>query len=204
MKYDFIEIGTSDMDTLLEFGDGKRGLSIEPIQTYLDRLPNVDGIIKVCAAISNTDGTANVFWVDPEDIVKHGLSLWLRGTNTLFAPHPTAVRELTERGLLNLMKHTPCRLMTWATLVREYEVEAVDYIKIDTEGHDWIIVNSILTSGPTPRPKYISFECNWLLASRERLIDTRKRLEAAEYEFIPRPDAKQDDGDLFYRDLRNP
>ena len=36
--YDFIEIGTSDFDTLIESSDDNVvGLSIEPIKYYLDR-----------------------------------------------------------------------------------------------------------------------------------------------------------------------
>ena len=35
MKYDFIEIGTSDFDTLLETTTNKIGISIEPLKYYL-------------------------------------------------------------------------------------------------------------------------------------------------------------------------
>jgi hypothetical protein len=35
MKYDFIEIGTSDFDTEIEnCDDNKKGLSIEPVKIY--------------------------------------------------------------------------------------------------------------------------------------------------------------------------
>ena len=47
MKYDFIEIGTSDFDTLLETTTNKIGISIEPLKYYLDSLPNNDKVIKV-------------------------------------------------------------------------------------------------------------------------------------------------------------
>ena len=47
MKYDFIEIGTSDFDTLLETTTNKIGISIEPLKFYLDSLPNNDKVIKV-------------------------------------------------------------------------------------------------------------------------------------------------------------
>jgi hypothetical protein len=45
--YDFIEIGTSDFDTLIETSDDKTvGLSIEPIKYYLDRLPERKNVKK--------------------------------------------------------------------------------------------------------------------------------------------------------------
>ena len=34
MKYDFIEIGTSDFHTLLQTTEGKIGLSVDPIKLY--------------------------------------------------------------------------------------------------------------------------------------------------------------------------
>ena len=38
MRYDFIEIGTSDFDTLLQESQSEIGLSIEPLKIYLDNL----------------------------------------------------------------------------------------------------------------------------------------------------------------------
>ena len=40
MIYDFVEIGTSDFNTLLQSSKDQRGLSIEPLKIYLDKLPN--------------------------------------------------------------------------------------------------------------------------------------------------------------------
>ena len=37
--YDFIEIGTSDFDTLLMQNPNQRGISIEPIEVYFNALP---------------------------------------------------------------------------------------------------------------------------------------------------------------------
>ena len=45
--YDFIEIGTSDFDTLIETSnDDTVGISIEPINYYINRLPNKKNIVK--------------------------------------------------------------------------------------------------------------------------------------------------------------
>jgi hypothetical protein len=44
MRYDFIEIGTSDFETLLQESSGV-GLSIEPLKFYLDNLPNKDNVM---------------------------------------------------------------------------------------------------------------------------------------------------------------
>ena len=56
MKYDFVEIGTSDFDTLIESAtDATVGLSIEPVKHYLDRLPDRPGVRKIWSAISADD-----------------------------------------------------------------------------------------------------------------------------------------------------
>ena len=45
--YDFIEIGTSDFDTLIQkCSDDSVGLSIEPLKSHLDRLLNKPNVKK--------------------------------------------------------------------------------------------------------------------------------------------------------------
>ena len=78
MKYNFIEIGTSDFDTLLQTTENQIGLSIEPLKIYLDRLPNNSHVIKVNCAISDKNGMTNVFWVKPEDIDEYELSALIK------------------------------------------------------------------------------------------------------------------------------
>ena len=52
IEYDFVEIGTSDFDTLIQASDGTlRGLSVEPIKFYLDNLPDKVLVTKVNCAI---------------------------------------------------------------------------------------------------------------------------------------------------------
>ena len=55
--FDFIEIGTSDFDTLIEdASESTRGISIEPIKYYLDRLPNKENVIDaVCEIMKEYD-----------------------------------------------------------------------------------------------------------------------------------------------------
>ena len=44
----FIEVGTSDFDTLIQVAKPETaGISIEPIKYYLDRLPNPPNVIKM-------------------------------------------------------------------------------------------------------------------------------------------------------------
>ena len=162
MHYDFVEIGTSDFRTIIEIPNSGIGLSIEPLKLYLDRLPDREGVTKVNCAISDADGTADIYWIEPDDIKNYGLPDWLRGCNSIVDPHPTAVMELNSRNLMSIYKKEQCEIISWNTLVNRYSIESIEFLKIDTEGHDHIILESMLSSSPKVFPKRIQFENNSL------------------------------------------
>ena len=161
MKYDFIEIGTSDFNTLIGSTKGKIGISIEPLEFYLNNLPDNDSVIKLNCAITDFDGVTDVYWINPKDIKDNNLLQWLRGCNSIINPHPTALKILNDNGLYHLYKKSKCRCFTWQSIVNLYDVKYIDFLKIDTEGHDYVIINSILQLN-NPLPKRIQFENNEL------------------------------------------
>ena len=84
MKYNFIEIGTSNFDTLIQAAtDATVGLSIEPIQYYLDQLPNPTNVKKINCAVSRTNQNEilHVYYVPEDVIVEQQLPAWLKGCN---------------------------------------------------------------------------------------------------------------------------
>ena len=86
--YDFIEIGTSDFDTLIQTcSDESIGLSIEPLQIYLDRLPNKPNVKKITKAISELDSEIDIYYIPLENIWKHNLPIWVKGCNSVSKPH---------------------------------------------------------------------------------------------------------------------
>jgi hypothetical protein len=183
MKYDFIEIGTSDFDTLIQQATSEVGLSIEPINFYLDRLPERLNVTKVNNAISNMNCIVDVFWIDPKDIENYRLPQWLRGCNSIINPHPTALNELNSRGLRSLYKISKCEAITWSMLVNRYKIESVDMLKIDTEGHDCVIIKNILDSNSNVLPKKISFENNELSNNIE-VQSTLNKLYSVGYKLL--------------------
>jgi dTDP-glucose 4,6-dehydratase len=182
MHYNFIEIGTSDFDTLIQSTSNQIGLSIDPIQLYLDRLPNNPYVIKVNAAISFKDGFTNAFWVNPEDITKYNLSWYLKGCNSIYEPHPLTLKEIQDKNLEHLMNKIKVEILTWKTLVKRYNIEIVDFLKIDAEGHDTIIVNDILDNNSGVLPKKIQFEANALTSEEDR-NETLKKAQQCGYNF---------------------
>ena len=187
MNYDFIEIGTSDFDTLLQTTESLVGLSIDPIKLYLDNLPNNSHVIKVNCAISNRNGVVDVFWVDPNDIIEYELPLWVKGCNSIVKPHITTSRILQEKNLDFLLKQTSCEMITWKTLIERYDVKTLDTLKIDTEGHDCVIINDIIDNDGGVLPKKIFFEGNEL-TNPEFVRRTIKRLESVGYVLIYKDD----------------
>jgi mannosyltransferase OCH1-like enzyme len=143
--YDFIEIGTSDFDTLIETSnDDTIGISIEPIKYYINRLPNKQNVIKVQSALSTTDGEVDVYYIDDWKIEENNLPWWVRGSNSINNPHPFAIKELGEELYNSLVTIEKVPTISWKTLIDTYNIGSVDYLKIDTEGHDHIIFRDFL------------------------------------------------------------
>jgi hypothetical protein len=165
MKYDFIEIGTSNFDTLIEAADDTTvGLSIEPIGYYLDQLPNRANVKKLDIAVArnNKFGFMDVYYVPEQVIRARGLPDWLRASNSVGGYHPKHI-ELAVRDLVQI---DTVELIPIGELFICYDVTELDYLKIDTEGADCEIMRHLsefLKTEPTTRyPKKILFESNEL------------------------------------------
>ena len=90
-------------------------------ETILDLLNNVQ-----------KDDTSNP---NSRVLIIDGLNLYLR----TFAVNGM----LNDRGVPVHTEKIKVETVTWDTLVEKYNIQWVDYLKIDTEGHDWEILQSI-------------------------------------------------------------
>jgi FkbM family methyltransferase len=183
--YDFIEIGTSDFNTLIQkAGPETVGLSVEPMTDYLERLPDKPRVRKVNAAVSVRSGFLDLYYVPDAVRKEHGLPSWMKGTNKIGAPHPTVERYLAKHGLpATLMRRRRVPVLSVERLFREYRVGSVDYLKIDTEGHDAVILGAYLDMverRPTLKAGRILFESNALTA-REDVAALSERLRGLGY-----------------------
>ena len=143
IDYDFIEIGTSSFQALImNCSDETVGLSIEPLQEHLDVLPNKPNVTKLAAAISDQDGEIDIYHVPLSNIYKHNLPIWVKGTNSVSKPHEYARMKLGEEFYDSIVSIDSVPTMSWKTLISTYSIRSIDYIKIDTEGHDHIILKS--------------------------------------------------------------
>lgn len=184
-----MEIGTSDFDTLIQTcADTAVGLSIDPIRYYLDRLPNRPNVTKINAAVSDSDGTVLCYHVPDAKIQQYQLPWWVRGCNSIGAPHPTVRRVIAESGLEEsaLVESFSIPKISFPTLIRDHNIRSINYLKTDTEGHDCVILASYMDAvrdGLIPPAKKILFESN-VLTSRTAVSMTIGRLIGMGYEVI--------------------
>lgn len=165
MKYNFIEIGTSNFDTLIQQADDNTiGLSIEPIKYYLDQLPNKKLVKKLNCAASRTNKKEmlKVYYVPESVIIEHNLPDWLKGCNAVGDYH-------YQHKKLNIMehvvtKHVPC--IPIGMIFDQNDVTELDFLKIDTEGSDAQILlhfyEYLKDKNTSQYPKKILFESNEL------------------------------------------
>jgi FkbM family methyltransferase len=182
-NFDFVEIGTSDFESLAIESPNKRGLLVEPIKYYLDNLPNNSNQIKANYALSDKNNKVKIFYVKPEDIKKYNLPDWVRGCNSINKPHPT-IKKLLGDNHDNIIKVDTVECITWKKLIKEFNIKSIDYLKIDTEGHDYIILIEyikICNSHSNLLANKIIFENN-SLSNKDEVLDLISKFKILGYD----------------------
>lgn len=185
---DFVEIGTSNFDTVSQHvsdQDGFVGYAIEPSQHYLNGLATRRGVKKVHAAIvteasaavavgdgmqvglqgahSHSRGggrTVDLYHIPEEVIDRLGLFYYLKGCNSIGAYHPAHVE-------MNLQRHVvvdKVPAITLSEFIRSERIQRIRLLKIDAEGYDLTIMEELfrfLALGKVPlHVDRIMFESN--------------------------------------------
>jgi hypothetical protein len=190
MHYEFIEIGTSDFDTEIQrCRSYDRGLSVEPLLVYLNKLPCKQGVHKVLGAVSDQDGWVDCYYIPESEIVKYNFPWWLRGCNSVFKMHPTGEAIVRNAGLdpLDVFKTCTVPMYSVKTLLGMYQVDSLGYLKVDTEGHDCVILNGYMdwVERGGPKANQVVFESN-VLTAKESVDALVKRMESAGYYVVHR------------------
>jgi hypothetical protein len=142
INYDFIEIGTSNFDTLIQTADDNTtGISVEPIKYYIDMLPNKLNCKKLNVGISNINSYTDVYYIPEKIIQDNNLPIWFKGCNCINDYHPLH----KEYGTTHLCIKEKVKIITAYELFYQNKVKKVTYLKIDAEGHDCIILNCLFS-----------------------------------------------------------
>lgn len=136
LRLRFLEIGTSNFETLAEAAPGP-GRSVEALKFYQDDLPDRQGIEKVNAAVlgeAQARATASIpfFFIHPGNISEYRLPDWLKGMGQVDAPNARVVKWLKVRRLAHLMQRSQVPTTSYRQLVRD--VGELGHLKLDVEG----------------------------------------------------------------------
>ena len=142
----FIEIGSCDFNHLNHFAEnGWKGAIVEPVLKYLDKIPKVDNVSYLNYAVDTSSGRRNLYLFGDKQVAEDhdfaGMSTFYERDNTI----PLEVETITYEQVIEMAN-----------------IDRVDYIKIDTEGHDWEILQQVIFEGPL-RPTWLRVEhkhCN--------------------------------------------
>lgn len=151
MKLPVVEIGTSDFRTLAGVEDG---LFIEPVY---DRFKNLPDCRKENIAISDRETVVKVYYITDQDIKIFGLPKWVAGCSSIGKIHPT----IKAKGWANLCHSHNVKVERIKTVLDRHGITGIGFLKIDTEGHDCIILNDFLNTCDF-LPDRIQFEANEL------------------------------------------
>jgi FkbM family methyltransferase len=167
MNYlNFIEIGTSNFDTLISNAKLESGISIEPISYYLNQLPIKPNVLKMHCGISDKEELRTFFYIPEKIIQEKKLPSWLKGCNSIDKIHPTAINICNSYNLdINkIIESETVNTITLKKVLDIFNIKSIDFLKIDTEGHDCVVLSTILDDliNETLLIKKIKFETNQL------------------------------------------
>ncbi len=148
----FIEIGSCDFDTnadLIKSGNWK-GIMVEPAPRYnaqlsslMQNIDNRENLSIECLAISDYDGTIEFTQSKDTSTGSRVDGLWRRGISSVTADNHKGERifDLYDNSnWIDSVFEVPC--ITLDTLIEKHKVQHIDYLKIDTEGHELNILDS--------------------------------------------------------------
>jgi len=122
----FVEIGVCDFDTLEPLlKQGWNGYFVEPIKKYADKLSHLN--VTNCA-ISNHDGAMKMY-------MSKETNQWSKGISHAVNQQGECLLEYEgNQKYLDSIVTVPC--MTLQSYFKENNISEVDYLKMDTEGHE--------------------------------------------------------------------
>lgn len=192
MQYKFVEIGSCDFNTQCHTlsNDREYGICVDPIRYYLDNLPSSPNLFKENSAISNKVKNTLVYTIPENIIYQYNLPLWLKGCSKIDSMHPTAINELRLRQLpLDLIHSYEISTITYGNLIEKYNCIDIEYLKIDTEGNEPDIIDSLYefysSQKKYNRPRKINIEAFVGILVEEASINrVKNQLFSLDYKII--------------------
>jgi FkbM family methyltransferase len=136
----FLEIGTSDFDTNLEFIESGnwKGIMVEPAIPFYNNIKKLAekskyhfNLILDSSVISDTDGFVDF-------AISKDIEGWQRGISTVISDshEGTCLYNLGNNKEVSYDRVVTVPCITLDTLLNKYNVSSLEYLKVDTEGHE--------------------------------------------------------------------
>ena len=90
--------------------------------------------------------------------IQYNLYSWVIGCASLYQVNEKLWNHLSERKLCHLLKKDKVKTMTINSIIEIYNINSIEYLKIDTEGQDYNIMLSILNGNRSIKVDKIQFE----------------------------------------------
>lgn len=81
----------------------------------------------------------DIYYITEDNIKKNNLQEWFKGCNSIGKYHPLHIKH----NLKHIVTKQNVKVIAAYELFYTNNVKKVEYLKIDTEGHDYIILNSL-------------------------------------------------------------
>jgi len=128
MMKTFLEIGSCDFDTLNYLSDeGWQGAIVEPMEKYLNNIPRKPNVHYLNYAVDEKEGTRILYHAN-DDVVNYDRDY--AGMSTFTQQEP--IGFLTEEAIVNTI--------TFERVLELTKFTEIDYLKIDVEGYDLILL----------------------------------------------------------------
>ena len=171
--FDFMEIGTSAFETIIGIcKEYHTGISIEPIGTYQDMLPDVPNVHKLRFAVGTVDGYLPLYQI-PKAIIdsigytiksdEHRFLYGLGKLNSLNVGQIEIARRKGGANHLHLVQRDLVPIKTIKSIYMENNIHDIKVLKLDCEGMDASIIISTMTYFEEFQkiyPRIIAFEYN--------------------------------------------
>lgn len=173
MKYNFIELGSGRFSEHINYAnDQTKGIVVEPVQDFLDTLPEKQGVQKLLKVVASTAAPtiANVYSIPLEVMTEYNLDPFLKTIHGLGEVHPGHVSWQVD--YLAEKKEVPT--ITLSNLFQENNVEGVLVLKVAALANNTEILDSFenwLKTQPTSvLPKKIQLTNE--TEQKQQLVDT--------------------------------
>ena len=159
-----------------------KGLYVEPIPYLFDKLKNNingEGNFFENSAISNYNGEIEMIMID-QSVIDQGLvHSCFYGMSAVFPPKNGLGSEFDKPTVDKYGKKISVKCMTFDKLLRKHKIENFDIIKVDAEGHDYVIFDQI--DFDEFRPKVVRLE--WINLTEDEQEKIIKKFELHNYKF---------------------